>query len=270
MVGRAMGKQIAASPAAVTIVVPSYNHKDYLEQALNSVAAQHSAVELIVVDGGSTDGTRAILERWADRLAWWRSASDKGQSAAINEGMAKGTAPLVGWLNSDDWYLDGGLDALVNYLERHPDCPGVYADALNADSAGNVTSRYFTQSFSRRNLAWRCFIAQPATLLRRSVWETVGGLDETLHYAMDYDLWWKIFLSFGPLDRLRQDVSVNRAHSGTKTRSARREQCLEAMRVVKRHNGRIPMKWYLAWPYSVWYKTLRNRLAKSFEARAAT
>lgn len=247
----------------VTIVVPTLNQSAFLECALQSVVAQKTPVDLIVVDGGSSDGTAEILSRWESRIAWWRSRRDAGQSAAINEGMAHSTAPYVAWLNSDDWYLPGGLDALVEALDRHPDCPGVYADALNADEHGRPTSKYFTQAFTRRNLAWRCFISQPATLLRRSAWEALGGVDESLHYAMDYDLWWRIYRQFGPLVRLRQTVAVNRAHRATKTRSARRAQCTEAMRIVERNIGRVPFKWYVAWPYSVWYKSLLYRVSLS-------
>lgn len=259
----AVAPRSEASPR-VTVVVPTLNQSAFLECALQSVVSQRTPVDLIVVDGGSSDGTADILSYWESRLAWWRSRPDAGQSAAINEGMAHSTAPYVTWLNSDDWYLPGGLDALVDALDRHPECPGVYADALNADELGHTKGKYFTQAFTRRNLAWRCFISQPATLLRRSTWEALGGVDESLHYAMDYDLWWRIFRRFGPLARVRQTVAVNRAHRATKTQSARRAQCTEAMRIVERNVGHVPLKWYVAWPYSVWYKSLRNRTPTHF------
>ena len=249
-----------ASRARVTVVVPTLNHAPFLECALHSIVSQRTPVDLIVVDGGSTDDTSRILDRWKPRMVWWRSRRDAGQSAAINEGMTHSSAPYVAWLNSDDWYLPGGLDAMVEALERNPDAPGVYADALNAGEYGQEIGKYWTQTFTRRNLSWRCFVSQPATLLRRSTWEALSGVDESLHYAMDYDLWWRVFLRFGPMHRLRQVVAVNRAHHATKTRSARRGQIDEAMQIVQRHTGRVPLKWYLAWPYSVWLKSWLNRV----------
>jgi hypothetical protein len=251
----------AAQPVRrVSVIVPTLNQGQFLEFALQSIVAQRTPVELIVVDGGSTDGTVAIIERWRDRIAWWRSGPDGGQSAAINEGMRHATAPYVTWMNSDDWYLSGGLDVLVEALEANPSAPGVYGDAVNANESGRLLGRYLTQAFTQRNLALRCFISQPATLLRRSTWDAVRGVDESLHYAMDYDLWWRIFRRFGPLLRVRQDVAVNRRHAGTKTGSARRAQTLEAVGIVERNVGYVPMKWYVAWPYSVWFKSLANRI----------
>lgn len=245
--------------ARVTVVVPTLNQARFLEAALESVASQRTPVDLIVIDGGSTDGTHAILARWQDRLAWSRSGPDAGQSSAINDGMRHSSAPYVAWLNSDDLYLEGGLDAMVEALDKAPHAPGVYADAFNVDAQGRTTSRYLTQEFTRRNLAMRCFVSQPATLMRRSAWDGVGGLDEKLHYAMDYDLWWRLFTRFGPLVRLRRPVAANRQHLDSKTQSSRRAQITEAMRIVQRHAGRVPIKWYLNWPYSVWFKSWRHR-----------
>lgn len=260
--------QPLATPAA-TVVLPSFNQGRYLAQALASVVGQRYPIELIVVDGGSTDETPGILQAWEDRFAWWRSGPDSGQSAAINEGMAHGTAPFVAWLNSDDWYLPGGLDRLIDALAAHPDAPGVYAETRNADAAGRIGNRYFTQEFTETNLARRCIVSQPATLVRRSVWEALGGLDPNLHYAMDYDLWWRVYRGYGPLVRVRHDVAVNRIHTETKTQSARREQVIEAMRVVRRHCGHVPLKWYVAWPYSVWWKTLSHAVKRQFTEGAA-
>ena len=255
------------APPAASVVVPSFNQGEYLEQALKSIVSQRYPVELIVVDGGSTDGTRVILEAWQQRFKWWRSGPDSGQSAAINEGMAHSTAPFVAWLSSDDWYLPGGLDLMIDALNAHPDAPGVYAESRNADATGRMGRRYFTQNFTKRNLSRRCIVSQPATLIRRNVWEALGGLDPELHYAMDYDLWWRIFCRFGPLVRIRREAAVNRVHRETKTQSARREQTLEAMRVVKRHLGWVSLKWYVAWPYSVWWKSFRHRVTRGIVAR---
>lgn len=93
----------------VTIAVPSFNQGRFLDDALASIFRQEIEVEVFVLDGGSTDESVRVLERWAPLLAGWRSGPDGGQAAAINEGIARGRAPYVCWLNSDDWFLPGGL-----------------------------------------------------------------------------------------------------------------------------------------------------------------
>src|ERR1700687_4026988 len=107
---------IMATPPIVTIAVPSYNQGRFLDEALTSIFDQHLPVEVFVADAGSTDGSVEIIKRFESRLAGWRSHADRGQAAAINEGIANGHAPYVSWLNSDDTLLSGGLQRLVHRL----------------------------------------------------------------------------------------------------------------------------------------------------------
>ena len=110
-----------ATPPVVTIAVPSYNQGSFLQDALTSVFDQGFPVEVFVADAGSTDGSVDVIKTFESRLAGWRSHADRGQATAINEGIARGTAPYVGWLNSDDKLLGGGLKRLVDALERGHD-----------------------------------------------------------------------------------------------------------------------------------------------------
>ena len=242
--------------AQVTIAVPSYNQGRYLDKALASIFTQDIPVEVYVMDGGSTDNSVAIIRKWEKQLAGWRSHRDEGQSAAINEGIAKGKANFVCWLNSDDWLLPGSLANLLAAMNNHPSTPVVYGKAWNFQEKKQTTNPIWVESFSARRLALRCIIAQPATLIRRSAWESVGGLDETLHMAMDYDLWWRLFKAFGPLQLLDEFVAVNREHPHTKTKNNRRLHYQEAIKIVMKHNGHVPLKWWLAQPYKVWLKSL--------------
>lgn len=239
----------------ITIAVPSLNQGSFLEQALASIAQQDVSVEIMLADGGSCDNTPDVIKHWQARLGWSRSARDNGQAAAINEAIAQGTAPYVCWLNADDTYLPHGLKILVDYLDRHPDVPAVYGRVWNTDEQGRPTRPYWTNAFSEWRLAQYCFIAQPGTLIRREVWQAVGGLDENLHLVMDYDLWWKILRRFGPLSYVSEFVATNRVHGLTKTSSQRRRHYQEAMGTVKRYTGHIPLKWYLAWPWAVWLRS---------------
>lgn len=243
----------------ITVAIPSFNQGAYLEQALASVLAQDVPVEVYVMDGGSSDQSLDIIQRWAPKLAGWRSHRDAGQSAAINEGIARGRAPFVCWLNSDDWYLPGGLSTLLEALRQHPDSPMVYGRAWNHVERSGQTRPVWTRPFSEWWLSQLCIVSQPATLMRRSAWEAVGGLDTDLHMAMDYDLWWRLYKAQGPLTFVDGFVATNREHAATKTSTQRRLHYQEAMAVVRKYHGSVPLKWWLAQPYAVWYRSLIGR-----------
>lgn len=207
------------------------------------------------MDGGSDDETIPVIRHWESLLAGWRSHRDSGQAAAINEGVRRGKAPYVAWLNSDDAYLPGGLRVLLEALAEHTQWPVVYGQAWHTDAVLKKTSRVWTRPFDEWWFAQGCFIAQPATLIRRTAWETVGGLDESLRMAMDYDLWWRLYRRFGPPGYVPHEIAVNRNHDRTKTHTHRRDHYREAMATVNRHYGRVPIKWRLAWPIAVWART---------------
>lgn len=240
----------------VTIVVPSYNQGRFLNTALTSIFQQNLPVEVFVMDGGSTDESIEIIHQWKNHLAGWRSYRDGGQAQAINEGIRQGQAPYVCWLNSDDWFLAGGLEKLLNELDAHPEAPAVYGRSWNVVEKSGKKYPVWVEPFCERRLAWRCIISQPATLIRRTSWEAVGGVDVNLHMAMDYDLWWRLFKQMGPLLFLDKFVAVNRDHANSKTTTQRRLHYKEAIQVVYKYYGRVPLKWWLAQPYSVWFKSL--------------
>lgn len=245
----------------VTIAVPSFNQGQFLDDALASIFRQEVPLEVFVLDGGSSDNSLQVIHKWEHRLAGWRSAADAGQAAAINEGIARGQAPYVCWLNSDDWFLPGGLAKLVAGLESHGAAPAVYGRAWNVVQKSGRQYPVWVEPFAERRLALRCIISQPATLIRRSDWEAVAGVDEKLHMAMDYDLWWRLFKHAGSLHFLDDFVAVNREHRNTKTKTERRRHYREAMQVVRKHHGRLPLKWWLAQPYAVWLKSITACLA---------
>ena len=178
----------------VAIVTPSYNTGPFVGAAVKSVLDQdHLRVDYVVMDGGSTDNTVDVLRSFGPRLRWV-SRRDRGQSDAINRGFAQTTGDVLGWLNSDDTYARGALRAAAEFFAAHPDVEMVYGDADFIDARGERIGRcaHVEPTFSRRRLLHYCdFIVQPAAFFRRGAFEAVGGLDPTLNWAMDYDLWLK-------------------------------------------------------------------------------
>jgi hypothetical protein len=243
----------------VTVAVPCFNQGRYLQQALESIYAQEVPVEVFVCDGGSADESLDVIRRWEPRLAGWRSHADAGQSAAVNEGVARGSAPFVCWLNSDDWLLPQGLKRLLEALESNASAPMAYGRTWNFDEDKGRMDPVFVRPFSEWLMAQLCIVSQPGTLIRRSAWGAVGGVDESLHMAMDYDLWWRLYRKLGKPAFVDEFVAVNREHKDTKTSSQRRAHYREAMAVVRKHYGRVPLKWWLAQPYAVWYRGLVGR-----------
>ena len=232
----------------VTVVIPSLNQAKFLPAAIESALTQSVATEIFVMDGGSTDGSLAIIEGYEDDLAGWVSAPDGGQAAAINGGIALGTAPFVCWLNSDDILLEDGLLNLHARLTKVNTAPAVYGQGLHINASGKRVGKYLTFGFSERLLASYCFICQPATLIRRSCWDEIGGLDENLELAMDYDLWWRLYRAFGPLTLTDKTCAANRKHLGTKTQNNLDQHYDESIFVVKKYYGSVPWKWHLMRP----------------------
>lgn len=247
----------------VTIAVPSFNQGRFLDQALASIFRQNDVpVEVFVMDGGSTDQSLDVIRHWQSELAGFRSHKDSGQAAAINEAIAQGSAKYVCWLNSDDWFLPGGLSKLLSAAEDNPDAPMVYGRSLNYFDKDATEKEVWVEPFSEQRLALRCIISQPATLIRRTAWQKVQGVDPNLHMAMDYDLWWRLYKDVAPPVFVNDLVAVNRVHSETKTKTRRALHYREAIQVVGKYHGRVPLKWWIAQPYAVWFQTLLSYMGR--------
>ncbi|MAZ44350.1 MAG: glycosyl transferase [Legionellales bacterium] len=239
-----------------TVVIPSLNQGDFLYQAIESVLVQDVKKEVIVMDGGSTDNSVDIIKSFGQDIYFWKSEKDNGQSASINEGVSLGSGDYVLWINSDDLLLKDSLKVSEEYFEAYPFAPFTYGRVNNLSEISKNQYPVWVEPFSLKRLAQRCIISQPGTVIRRTCWEGVSGLDESLFMAMDYDLWWRLILKYSSPVFVDSLLAINREHTQTKTRRFRAQHYKEAIHVVRKYTGKVPLKWWLAQPYSVWFKTL--------------
>jgi glycosyltransferase involved in cell wall biosynthesis len=177
-----------------SIVTPSFNTGRHIADAIHSVLSQdYPDLDYLVMDGSSTDNTLDVLRSFGDRIRW-ASERDSGQSDAIRRGFQGTTGDVLGWLNADDVLAPGALRSVAEFFFEHGEVDLVYGDANYIDANGNEIGPCLNvEPFNARRLFhYSDFIVQPAAFFRRSAYEAVGGLDPTLHYGMDYDLWLKL------------------------------------------------------------------------------
>ncbi len=176
----------------VTIVTPSFNQADFLEETILSVLNQtYPNIEYIVVDGGSTDGSVDIIKKYEDRLAWWVSEPDNGQSDAINKGFRHATGDIYNWLNSDDILYPDAVKIAVHFMQKHPECEVVYGDRIVLDNSGRIIDTFEPVAVTKYMAKFALRIPQETTFFTGNLWKKVNGLNESLHFVMDSDLWYR-------------------------------------------------------------------------------
>lgn len=171
----------------LSVVTPALNNAEYIEDAIQSVAGQgHVSVEHIVIDGASTDNTQDILQRHPD--VKWVSEPDDGQSDAINKGFLRASGELLGWLNADDYYLPGGLEAIARAARENPEADVVYGDCVFVDGQGLIVRSKVEHAFDPAILLYfGCHIPSTSTFLRRRVVESGMLLDREFRVCMDFE-----------------------------------------------------------------------------------
>jgi glycosyltransferase involved in cell wall biosynthesis len=197
----------------ISIITPCFNAARHLRDAIESVAGQSGVrVEHIVVDAGSKDGTVEILGQFP--AVRWISEPDRGQADAFNKGLALARGPLIGWLNADDGYEPGALARVVQFFREHPQAVLVNGHLMRVDSQGKELEFLPARSsrFWLRHFWWRWYwLNHPSTFYRKSLFDDVGPVDVSLHYAMDYDFYLRASLRhpFHDLDLLTTRMRVH-------------------------------------------------------------
>jgi glycosyltransferase involved in cell wall biosynthesis len=194
-------------------------------------------IEYIVVDGGSTDDSPAIIRKHASRLAWWVSEADGGQADAINKGFAHANGDILAWLNSDDTYTPGAVAAAVRALEERPECGLVYGGANYIGENGLAIGAFPAAQTSYRLLRQGyVHIPQQAAFFRANLWRELGPLDTSFYFAMDYDLWVRIARR-AQVKYIPQVWANFRLHSLAKTIAADDRCWPEMLRIHYREGG---------------------------------
>lgn len=201
----------------VSIVTPSYNQADFLEETIRSVLAQdYPNMEYWVIDGGSTDGSVEIIQKYASQLSGWVSEKDHGQADAINKGFQRANGEIVAWLNSDDLYRPGAIQRAASIFQENPEVGMVYGDVDSIDADGEVFNRMRYAQWAIRDLMAFNILGQPGVFFRRSVLEKSGYLDLSYQYLLDHHLWLRMALN-APLKYSPSEVwAAARIHAGAK------------------------------------------------------
>ena len=261
----------------VSIVMPSFNQGQFIEAAVRSILEQkYPPLELIIADGGSTDGTLQCLEGllgvFGDQLKWV-SEQDSGPANAINKALRLAKGEVIGWLNSDDLYAPRAISSAFLYLSTHSEAVMVYGEGEHIDVTGKSLGRYPTLPPSVAIQAFQdgCFICQPTVFLRREVFESIGLLNESLATAFDFELWLRVFRKFpGRIGFLNEVLAYSRIHADCITSRERRLVAIENIKILGKYFGHAKPHWLLTYveelyknyPYHVEFSDLKTHVWK--------
>jgi glycosyltransferase involved in cell wall biosynthesis len=226
----------------MSIVTPSLNQRDFIQEALESVRLQNYAnTEHLVIDGGSTDGTVQYLESLSGKPGWehlyWLSEPDKGQGDALNKGFRKASGEVIGWLNSDDLYRPGCFDKVISAFSKHPEVDLFYGDYTWIDEKGQLLQIRREIDFNAFVLLYHRTLCVPSTssFFRRRIFEDNNFIDIDYHYIMDWEFFVRLVVREYRLQHLPALLADFRWQSNSKTCRHVDRECSEKDRIVARY-----------------------------------
>jgi len=244
----------------LTIITPSYNQGQFIEETIRSILDQnYPNLEHLVMDGGSTDNTIEVLKNFPHIV--WVSEKDHGQTHAVNKGLQRARGEIVGWLNSDDTFLPGAFEAVSHKFASEPDCYVAYGDYHAIDAGGKIL--YSTKGFCgtyEEMIRWWDYtyaIHQPTVFVRKEVIRKVGLLDESFNYTMDHEWWFRI-ARYYQFKHIPHYIATYRMHRDAKSYAPLEKYVYpELLRASKKHWGSIWGRKY--WLYLKSYRAFLLR-----------
>lgn len=223
----------------ISIVTPSYNQAQFLEETIRSVLLQgYPNLEYIIIDGGSTDDLVEIIKRYEPWLTYWVSEPDRGQSFAINKGFEKATGDIFGWINSDDYYAPNVLSHIATMFKRNQTSwiSGV-CDTITPDRQIRLGNEFEPPEFE--NWLIKCPLRQPSVFWQRELWQAVGGVDTRMQYSFDYELWMRFSEKQSRPTWTTRHLAYFRVHQSSKTFKSRENFYREDWVVFRRNIHRV-------------------------------
>jgi glycosyltransferase involved in cell wall biosynthesis len=252
----------------VTVVTPSYNQGQFIRATIESVLSQdYPHLEYIIMDGGSTDETAAVVKDYASRLTFI-SEKDRGQSHAINKGFTMARGKVLSWLNSDDLYLPGAIRTAVDGFARNPQAGAVYGEGYLIDREGKISGRFpYTEPINLWKLVYLSdYILQQTVYFRRDVLDDVGYLDEELHYSMDWDILVRIASKY-PLEYVPEYMGCLREYADAKSSAGGKRRIRELRDLLQRRTGlRVPPG-YIVYGLDTYHRMWCEGLERLFSPR---
>jgi len=224
----------------ITIVTPSFNQGRFIEAAIRSVLLQnYSDLEYIIIDGGSSDNSVAIIEKYQHQITYWVSEPDRGQAHAINKGFSRATGDIIAWLNCDDTYLPNALQHIAVAYKNNPEAALFYGSCQFTDTDRNPFD--FIDSAKIRFSAAAILSgedtpAQPSVFIGRAAYEEAGLFNEELYYSMDWEYWLRLALQFPPSNFIdvSETLSTFNTWEGGKTSSGKGATYVEQRLILDR------------------------------------
>ncbi|KAF3889681.1 MULTISPECIES: glycosyltransferase family 2 protein [Nostocales] len=231
----------------ISIVTPNYNYGHFLEETIRSVLLQgYPNLEYIITDGGSTDGSLEVIEKYAQWLAYYVSEKDKGQSDAINKGFQKATGEIYAWLNSDDVFCQNTLLEIGLFWSNNTNCHFLTGDGyfFSIENCSEKIEYYVkAQNYSLQDLFeyhHDKYLPQPSVFFSQHIFHQLNGLDVSLSYAMDLDYWLRIRKLY-PLHYLPKCFSKLRHHTDAKTWKSNLIAMAEVKEVIEKYDRHLKL-----------------------------